>query len=162
MIGLLQRVTTASVIVAQKTIAHIGSGLLVLIGVERHDTEKQADRLMQRLLAYRVFQDNEGKMNLSLTDTKGGLLLVPQFTLPADTRKGNRPSFTPAASPEQAETLFNYLCHQAAKQRHPIVATGQFGANMQVSLINDGPVTFWLQVPPTMQNNMHSKHTDAK
>jgi D-tyrosyl-tRNA(Tyr) deacylase len=161
MIGLLQRVTTASVIVAQQTIAHIDSGTLVLIGVERHDTEKQADRLMQRLLAYRVFQDSEGKMNLSLTDTKGGLLLVPQFTLPADTRKGNRPSFTPAASPEQAETLFNYLCLQA-KQRHPIVATGQFGANMQVSLINDGPVTFWLQVPPSTQNNMHSKRTFAK
>jgi D-aminoacyl-tRNA deacylase len=151
MIGLLQRVSRASVIVAQKTIAHIDSGLLVLIGVERHDTEKQADRLLQRLLAYRVFEDNQGKMNLSLTETQGGLLLVPQFTLPADTRKGNRPSFTPAASPEEGETLFNYLCHHA-QQSHPIVATGQFGANMQVSLINEGPVTFWLHVPPTKQN----------
>ena len=119
-----------------------------MIGIERGDTESQADRLLQRLLAYRVFPDNEGKMNLSLTETGGGLLLVPQFTLPTDTRKGNRPSFTPAAPPEQGEAQFNYLCTQA-KQCHPIVATGQFGANMQVSLVNDGPVTFWLQVSPT-------------
>jgi D-tyrosyl-tRNA(Tyr) deacylase len=148
MIGLLQRVTTASIKVAQTSIAQIDSGLLVLIGVERGDTEQQADRLLQRLLAYRVFPDKNGKMNLSLTDTGGGLLLVPQFTLPADTRKGNRPSFTPAAPPEQGEAYFNYLCTQA-KQRHPVVATGQFGADMQVSLVNDGPVTFWLQVHPT-------------
>jgi D-aminoacyl-tRNA deacylase len=147
MIGLLQRVTTASVVVAQQTIAQIDSGLLVLIGVERDDTEQQAERLLQRLLAYRVFHDNENKMNLSLTDTGGGLLLVPQFTLPADTRKGNRPSFSAAAPPAQGKALFHYLCDQA-KQRHPIVATGQFGANMQVSLVNDGPVTFWLQASP--------------
>jgi D-tyrosyl-tRNA(Tyr) deacylase len=108
MIGLLQRVTTASVVVAQQTIAQIDSGLLVLIGVERADTEQHADRLLQRLLAYRVFQDNEGKMNLSLTDTEGGLLLVPQFTLPADTRKGNRPSFIPAAPPAQGKALFHF------------------------------------------------------
>jgi len=147
MIGLLQRVTTASVVVAQQTIAQIDSGLLVLIGVERGDTEQHADRLLQRLLAYRVFHDSEGKMNLSLTDTGGGLLLVSQFTLPADTRKGNRPSFSAAAPPALGEALFHYLCTQA-KQHHPIVETGQFGANMQVSLVNDGPVTFWLQIPP--------------
>jgi D-tyrosyl-tRNA(Tyr) deacylase len=147
MIGLLQRVTRASVKVAEQTIAQIDTGLLVLIGVERGDTEPQADRLLQRLLAYRVFHDNDDKMNLSLTEIGGGLLLVPQFTLPADTRKGNRPSFSSAASPEQGALLFDYLCTQA-KQRHSLVATGQFGTNMQVSLINDGPVTFWLQVPP--------------
>lgn len=148
MIGLLQRVTTASVMIAQQQIAQIESGLLVLIGIERGDTEQEADRLLQRLLAYRVFPDHDGKMNLSLTEIEGGLLLVPQFTLPADTRKGNRPSFSHAASPEQGEMLFNYLCTQA-QQRHPITATGQFGAEMQVSLINDGPVTFWLQVQPS-------------
>ncbi len=147
MIGLLQRVTTAQVVVAQQTIAQIETGLLVFIGVERGDTKSQADRLLQRLLAYRVFSDSEAKMNLSLTDIEGGLLLVPQFTLPADTRKGNRPSFTPAASPEQGEKMFNYLYSQARLQ-HPIVATGQFGAAMQVSLVNDGPVTFWLQINP--------------
>lgn len=133
--------------VEQVTIAQIDAGLLVLIGVERGDSEQQADRLLERLLTYRVFPDQDGKMNVSLNDTGGGLLLVPQFTLPADTRKGSRPSFTPAASPAQGEALFNYLCHQAC-QRHPIVATGRFGAYMQVSLVNDGPVTFWLQVRP--------------
>lgn len=144
MIGLLQRVTEARVRVAAQTIAEIGPGLLVLIGVERHDTEAQADRLLERLLGYRVFADTEGKMNLSLSDIAGGLLLVPQFTLPADTRKGMRPSFTPAADPEQGRRLFDYLVIRACAQ-HGDVATGQFGADMQVSLTNDGPVTFWLQ-----------------
>jgi D-tyrosyl-tRNA(Tyr) deacylase len=144
MIGLLQRVTEARVRVAAQTVAEIGPGLLVLVGVERHDAEAQADRLLERLLGYRVFADADGKMNLSLHDIAGGLLLVPQFTLPADTRKGMRPSFTPAADPEQGRRLFDYLVTQARMQ-HGVVATGQFGADMQVSLTNDGPVTFWLQ-----------------
>lgn len=145
MIGLLQRVTEARVAVDGETVGAIERGLLVLIGVERDDTEAQADRLLERLLGYRVFPDAEDKMNLSVSDIGGGLLLVPQFTLPADTRKGMRPSFTPAAAPEQGERLFDYLAAHA-RARHPTVATGRFGANMQVSLTNDGPATFWLQV----------------
>lgn len=145
MIGLLQRVISASVTVDKQVIAQIDTGLLVLVGVERQDTEQQADRLLTRLLTYRVFSDAQDKMNISLSDIQGGLLLVPQFTLPADTRKGTRPSFTPAAPPELGKKLFDYLCHQAKKQ-YPIVVTGQFAASMQVSLVNDGPVTFWLQV----------------
>ena len=147
MIGLLQRVSAAHVDVAGTTIARIECGLLVLIGVERDDREAQAQRLVQRLLAYRVFPDAEGKMNLSLSDIGGGLLLVPQFTLPADTRRGNRPSFTPAATPERGQQLFEHLLRCAQDQHHP-VASGAFGADMQVTLINDGPVTFWLQVTP--------------
>ena len=148
MIGLLQRVTTAKVSVENQDIAQIEQGLLVFIGVEREDRSHQADRLLERLLSYRIFSDHQGKMNVSLHEMQGGLLLVPQFTLPADTRKGTRPSFTPAASPQEGEKLFNYLCHQA-KYAHPLVAWGQFRASMQVSLVNDGPVTFWLQVPPS-------------
>ena len=144
MIGLLQRVTDARVRVADETVGSIGRGLLVLIGVERGDGEVQADRLLERLLGYRVFPDADGRMNLSVSDIGGGLLLVPQFTLPADTRKGMRPSFTPAAAPEQGERLFDHLVARARTQ-HPDVATGRFGADMQVSLTNDGPVTFWLQ-----------------
>lgn len=144
MIGLLQRVTEARVRVAGQTVAEIGSGLLVLIGVERHDAEVQADRLLERLLGYRVFSDIDGKMNLNLSDIGGGLLLVPQFTLPADTHKGMRPSFTPAAEPEQGRRLFDYLV-TCARAQHRHVAAGLFGADMQVSLTNDGPVTFWLQ-----------------
>ena len=145
MIGLLQRVSEAQVSVDATLIGAIGTGLMVLIGVERADTEPQANRLLERLLNYRVFPDPQGKMNLSLRDIQGGLLLVPQFTLPADTRKGNRPSFTPAATPQRGEYLFNYLLTQAQRMHSP-VATGRFGADMQVSLVNDGPVTFWLQV----------------
>jgi len=145
MIGLLQRVLQAHVDVAGERIGAIESGLLVLVGVERGDGEPQAQRLLERLLNYRVFADVAGKMNLSLRDTGGGLLLVPQFTLPADTRKGNRPSFTPAAPPALGEALFSYLL-QAAHATHAPVAAGRFGADMKVSLINDGPVTFWLQV----------------
>lgn len=145
MIGLLQRVTEARVRIAGQVVAEIGPGLLVLVGVEQDDEEAQADRLLERLLGYRVFADADQKMNLSLNDIDGGLLLVPQFTLPADTRKGMRPSFTPAAEPEQGRRLFDYLVAQARAQ-HGEVATGQFGADMQVSLTNDGPVTFWLQV----------------
>ena len=144
MIGLLQRVTEARVVVEGETIGSIGRGLLVLIGVEQGDGEAQADRLLERLLGYRVFPDAEDRMNLSVRDIGGGLLLVPQFTLPADTRKGMRPSFTPAAAPEEGRRLFDYLVARARAQHHDI-ATGRFGADMQVSLTNDGPVTFWLQ-----------------
>ncbi|MBI3773693.1 MAG: D-tyrosyl-tRNA(Tyr) deacylase [Gammaproteobacteria bacterium] len=145
MIGLLQRVTQASVTVEGEVVGAIQRGLMVLIGVERGDNEAQADRLLERLLGYRVFPDAEGKMNLSLRDIGGGLLLVPQFTLPADTQKGTRPSFTPAAAPDEGRRLFDYLV-TVAHAAHPIVATGRFGADMQVALVNDGPVTFWLQV----------------
>ncbi|WP_353569805.1 D-aminoacyl-tRNA deacylase [Candidatus Albibeggiatoa sp. nov. BB20] len=145
MIALLQRVTQAQVSVDNQIIGQIEQGLMVLLGVEKADTQQQADRLLQRVLTYRVFSDAQDKMNLSLNDIQGGLLLIPQFTLPADTRKGTRPSFTPAAPPEQGLALFNYFCEQATQQ-HAIVETGQFGADMQVSLTNDGPVTFWLQV----------------
>ncbi len=144
MIGLLQRVTSASVEIAGEQVGKIGTGLLVLIGVEKADTEAEADRLLERLLAYRVFADEAGKMNLSLQDINGGLLLVPQFTLAADTRKGNRPGFSRAASPDKGERLFDYLLQQA-RQQHADVAAGRFGADMQVTLVNDGPVTFWLQ-----------------
>ncbi|MEI2772975.1 MAG: D-aminoacyl-tRNA deacylase [Candidatus Competibacter sp.] len=147
MIGLLQRVGTARVEVAGETVGAIETGLLVLVGVERGDREEQADRLLERLLGYRVFADSEGKMNLSVRDIGGGVLLVPQFTLAADTQKGMRPSFTPAASPTEGERLFDYLTIQA-RQRHAPVATGRFGAQMQVSLMNDGPVTFWLRTTP--------------
>ena len=145
MIGLLQRVSHANVVVGGETVAAIGPGLLVLIGVEQKDTEADADRLLERLLGYRVFADGEGRMNRSLTDIGGGLLLVPQFTLPADTHKGMRPSFTPAATPEEGRRLFEYLV-ASARTCHAPVASGTFGADMQVTLINDGPVTFWLQV----------------
>ena len=150
MIGLLQRVSQAQVQVAGETVGSIGSGLLVLIGVERGDSEAQARRLLERILGYRVFSDDQGRMNLSLREVNGGLLLVPQFTLAADTRKGARPSFTPAAAPEEGERLFNYLLTQA-RAEYSDVASGRFGAHMQVSLTNDGPVTFWLQVPGTAQ-----------
>jgi D-aminoacyl-tRNA deacylase len=146
MIGLLQRVSQADVAINKnQTIAQIGQGLLVLIGVEKTDTMAVADRLIKRILNYRVFSDADDKMNLSLLDIKGDLLLVPQFTLPADTRKGNRPSFTPAAPPDQGKQLFDYLLTQARLQPLTVEA-GQFAADMQVSLTNDGPVTFWLQV----------------
>jgi D-aminoacyl-tRNA deacylase len=146
MIALLQRVSQADVTINEnQTIAQIGQGLLVLIGIEKTDTIAVADRLLKRILYYRVFSDADDKMNLSLLDIKGDLLLVPQFTLPADTRKGNRPSFTPAAPPEQGKQLFDYLLAQARLQTVTVEA-GQFAADMQVSLTNDGPVTFWLQV----------------
>ena len=145
MIGLLQRVRTARVDVDGKTVATIGPGLLVFIGVEQRDDESQADRLLQRLLGYRVFPDAAGKMNLSVEDIGGGVLLVPQFTLAADTNKGMRPSFTPAAPPEEGRRLFEYLANRARTQ-YASVETGVFGADMQVTLTNDGPVTFWLRV----------------
>ncbi|WP_343732751.1 D-aminoacyl-tRNA deacylase [Duganella sp.] len=144
MIGLLQRVSSASVVVDGVTIGAIDAGLLVLVCAERNDTEQEADALLTKLLGYRVFADDAGKMNRSVTDTQGGLLLVPQFTLAADTKSGTRPSFTPAAAPADGLRLFNYFVEQA-RRRHPTVQTGQFGADMKVSLTNDGPVTFWLQ-----------------
>jgi D-tyrosyl-tRNA(Tyr) deacylase len=147
MIALLQRVTRASVDVEDSRIGEIGQGLMVLIGVERGDGAAQADRLLDRLLGYRVFADEEGRMNLSVTDIGGGLLLVPQFTLAADTRKGRRPSFTAAADPSEGEKWFEYFAAQAT-ERYPGVEMGRFGADMQVGLVNDGPVTFWLQVSP--------------
>jgi len=147
MIGLLQRVSEASVSVAGETVGAIGPGLLVLVGVERNDAESQAERLLERLLGYRVFTDAAGRMNRSLRDTGGGLLLVPQFTLAADTHKGTRPSFSPAASPAEGSRLFDHLLRQA-RDRHSLVASGVFGADMRVSLINEGPVTFWLRAPP--------------
>jgi D-tyrosyl-tRNA(Tyr) deacylase len=149
MIALIQRVSTASVTVAAEPVGAIGRGLLALIGVQPEDDERSAQRLLDRLLAYRVFADPAGRMNLSLTDTGGGLLLVPQFTLAADTRKGNRPGFSTAAPPAEAARLFEHLC-EIARRHHPVVATGRFGADMQVALVNDGPVTFWLQTPETV------------
>lgn len=145
MIGLLQRVTRARIEVDNGTIAQIDAGLLVLVGVEKQDSKARADRLLKRLLGYRVFPDIDGKMNLSLIDIQAELLLVPQFTLLADTRKGMRPGFSASPPPEQGKALFHYLVVRA-QARYDKVAAGQFGASMQVSLTNDGPVTFWLQV----------------
>ncbi|HEX5477607.1 MAG TPA: D-aminoacyl-tRNA deacylase [Burkholderiales bacterium] len=147
MIALVQRVSQASVSVAGETIGSIGKGLLALIGVERGDTPAEAVRLAGRVLAYRIFPDAEGKMNCSLLEARGGLLAVPQFTLAADTQSGLRPSFSSAASPEQGFSLFNHFVSEI-QEKLPVVPTGRFGAHMQVSLVNDGPVTFWLQVSP--------------
>jgi D-aminoacyl-tRNA deacylase len=143
-IGLLQRVTAAQVVVEGVVIAAIEGGLLVLVGVEAGDGRAQADRLLERLLGYRVFPDGDGKMNLSLRDIGGGLLLVPQFTLAADTTKGARPSFTPTAAPDVGKALFDHLLERA-RMAHAPVAGGRFGADMKVTLTNDGPVTFWLR-----------------
>ena len=143
MIALIQRVLEARVTVAGQTVGEIGPGLLALLAVEKGDGPANAARMVERLLGYRVFSDAEGRMNLSLADTGGELLLVSQFTLAADTAKGMRPSFTPAATPEDAERLFNEVV-ALAKRSHPKVATGVFGAEMSVSLINHGPVTFRL------------------
>ena len=147
MIALLQRVSEAAVQVNGEITGEIGRGILALVGVEKGDTEAQADRLLERVLAYRIFPDTEGRMNLDVRQVGGGLLLVSQFTLAADTRKGNRPSFTPAAPPDEGARLFDHVVAQARKA-HAQTATGRFGADMQVRLVNDGPVTFWLQVPP--------------
>ncbi len=147
MIGLLQRVTEASVEVDGREVARIGPGLLVLVGVERGDTPRQAARLLERLLGYRVFADQQGRMNRSLLDTGGGLLLVPQFTLAAATRKGTRPGFSTAAAPSDGERLYGTLL-ALARERLPGVQAGIFGAHMRVRLENDGPVTFWLQAAP--------------
>ncbi len=144
MIGLIQRVSEASVSVEGRRVAGIGRGTLALIGVRRDDDRAAADRLLEKLLSYRIFADAEGKMNVSLRATGGGLLLVPQFTLAADTHKGTRAGFSIAAAPEAARELFAYLLERAMAVHSP-VAAGEFGAHMEVALVNDGPVTFWLE-----------------
>jgi D-aminoacyl-tRNA deacylase len=147
MIALIQRVSRASVTVDERVIGEIGRGVLALIGVQPHDDRPSAERLLERVLTYRIFPDAEERMNRSLRDVGGGLLLVSQFTLAADTRSGTRAGFTTAAAPEQAHALFEYLVERA-RAGHAPVATGEFGAHMLVSLVNDGPVTFWLTTPP--------------
>ena len=145
MIALIQRVTDARVVVDAETTGAIGPGVLALIGVEKGDGEAQARRLCERVLGYRIFPDAEGRINRSLSDTAGGLLLVPQFTLAADTHKGARPSFSSAAPPEEGRRLFEFFV-SVARTGHASVETGRFGADMKVHLVNDGPVTFWLRV----------------
>ncbi len=144
MIALIQRVAGAHVTVDHEIVGAIGHGLLALVAVQPEDGEQQTRRMLERLLGYRVFADSAGRMNLSLADTGGGLLLVSQFTLAADTRKGMRPSFTSAAPPEHGRRWFDHLV-EIARAAHPGVETGRFGAHMQVHLVNDGPVTFWLE-----------------
>ena len=146
MIALIQRVTEAEVTVDGLRVGAIGPGLLALVAVQPGDGDAQLGRMLERLLGYRVFGDDEGRMNRSLADTGGGLLLVPQFTLAADTDKGMRPSFTAAAPPELAQALFERLLARA-RERYATVESGRFGAHMKVALVNDGPVTFWLEVP---------------
>ncbi len=143
MIALIQRVTQAQVTVAGQSVGQIGPGILALVGMVAGDKSQDADRLLDRLLTYRIFPDETGRMNRDLVQRGGGLLLVPQFTLAADTRKGNRPGFSTAAPPQEARRLFDHLL-ASARQRHPPVACGEFGADMQVALVNDGPVTFIL------------------
>ncbi len=144
MITIIQRVTTAKVTVNNQDIGKIDTGIMALVAVEKEDTEKDAQRLLERILNYRIFADSDDRMNLSLRDINGGLLLVPQFTLAADTQKGNRPSFISAAPPEKGRELFDYL-QNLAKQTYPKVEFGRFGADMQVSLVNNGPATFTLR-----------------
>jgi len=148
MIGLLQRVSEASVRVDGALVGAIGPGLLVLVGVQAGDTATQGERLLERLVTYRVFADDTGRMNRSLEETGGGLLLVPQFTLAAETHKGTRPGFSTAAVPALGRERFAALVALAETRLPGRVATGRFGANMQVALVNDGPVTFWLEVKP--------------
>jgi len=145
MIGLLQRVTEAEVRISGNPVGVIGPGLLVLVGFQRDDRGNRLPRFVERILNYRIFADEKGRMNRSLRDTGGALLLVPQFTLAADTSSGNRPSFTPAAPPEEGERLFEAMI-SLARSELPEAQTGRFGAHMQVTLVNDGPVTFWLEV----------------
>ncbi|MBO9481900.1 D-aminoacyl-tRNA deacylase [Salinisphaera sp. G21_0] len=142
--GLIQRVSHASVVVDGETVGEIGSGILLLLGVEKGDDLALADKLLEKVLKYRIFSDDQGKMNLGLRDVGGGLLIVSQFTLVADTRKGLRPGFSAGASPEQGEKLYHYFVERAEALHHN-VATGRFGADMKVSLLNDGPVTFLLE-----------------
>ena len=152
MIALIQRVARADVQVDSQIVGAVERGTLALIGVRRGDDTHTADRLLERLLTYRIFPDEQGRMNLSLRDIQGGLLLVPQFTLAADTQKGTRAGFSTAAEPEDARRLFAHLLERARATHRP-VGGGVFGANMQVSLVNDGPVTFWLE---TASANVHS------
>jgi D-tyrosyl-tRNA(Tyr) deacylase len=151
MIALIQRVTEARVEASGEVIGRVGRGILALVGVERNDGEGEAQRLVERVLGYRIFPDAEGRMNLSLAAIGGGLLAVPQFTLAADTGKGARPSFTPAAAPQEGARLFERFV-ALARASHTPVECGRFGADMQVHLVNDGPVTFWLQVAPRPQS----------
>ena len=144
MLGLIQRVSSASVVIDHETVGEIDQGILLLLGVQKHDAMGSADKLLRKVLSYRMFSDPEGKMNLSLSDINGGLLIVSQFTLAADTKKGLRPSFSSAAPPEQAENLYNHFVSHATQQ-HLKVQNGRFGADMQVCLVNDGPVTFMLE-----------------
>ena len=150
MLSILQRVSEARVIVDGRTIGEIGHGLLVLLCAERGDTAAQADALLAKMLRLRIFADDEGRMNRSVQDINGGLLIVSQFTLAADTRKGNRPSFTGAAPPEEGRVLYEHFLARA-RTAHPIVACGEFAADMQVQLVNDGPVTVPLSVPPAVE-----------
>ena len=147
MIGLLQRVSSAKIVIGEDIVGAIDRGLMVLVGVERGDTEREGDRLVERLVGYRVFPDADRKLNLSVADIGGGLLLVPQFTLPADTRKGARPSLSNAAPPDTGKRLFDHVSARA-RALHSVVETGRFGAYMQVTLTNDGPITFTLRVAP--------------
>ncbi|MFT5722066.1 MAG: D-tyrosyl-tRNA(Tyr) deacylase [Motiliproteus sp.] len=144
MLALIQRVSQASVTIDNSVYGQIGPGILLLLGIQKGDDQAAADKLLNKVLAYRIFSDSDAKMNLSLTQTGGGLLIVSQFTLAADTRKGLRPGFSTAAPPAQGEALYDYFVAQARQRPLPI-ATGQFGADMQVALINDGPVTFMLE-----------------
>jgi D-tyrosyl-tRNA(Tyr) deacylase len=146
-IALIQRVREARVQVAGLTTGAIHRGILALVGVEKGDTEREAERLAERVIGYRVFPDEAGKMNRSLAEVRGGLLIVPQFTLAADTESGARPSFSTAAAPAEGEKLYLRFV-ELARARHTLIETGTFAADMQVSLVNDGPVTFWLRVRP--------------
>ncbi|BAU56768.1 D-tyrosyl-tRNA(Tyr) deacylase [Halorhodospira halochloris] len=148
MIALIQRVTQAQVAVDSEVVGAIEQGVLALVAAEKGDGAPQVERLSERLLNYRIFADQAGKMNLSVEDIRADLLIVPQFTLAADTRKGNRPSFSGSAPPEQGQELFKKLCQTLRRRASGSVASGVFGADMQVTLTNDGPVTFWLRVPP--------------
>jgi D-tyrosyl-tRNA(Tyr) deacylase len=154
LIALIQRVSEAQVAVDERIVGKIGAGILALVGFERGDEMVGASRLLTRVLTYRIFADDAGRMNLSLADTGGGLLLVPQFTLAADTHKGTRPGFSTAAAPELARSMFAD-CLTLARERHADVAAGEFGAHMRVSLVNDGPVTFWLRMPPDDKELTH-------
>ena len=147
MLTIIQRVTQAQVVVDDVTIGRIDQGIMALVAIEKEDTEKAANRLLERILNYRIFADDNDKMNLSLRNIKGGLLIIPQFTLAANTQSGNRPSFSTAASPEKGFSLFNYFSDQAIKI-YPSTEFGQFGADMKVTLTNDGPVTFTLKISP--------------
>jgi D-tyrosyl-tRNA(Tyr) deacylase len=151
LIALIQRVAEAQVRIGGETAGRIGRGVLALVGVERGDGEREAERLAERVLGYRIFPDAEGRMNRSLADIGGGLLVVPQFTLAADTRSGTRAGFSGAAAPEEGRRLYERFV-QFCRAKHPEVASGRFGADMQVSLVNDGPVTFWLQAAPGKQS----------
>lgn len=148
MIALIQRVSRAEVAVAGVPVGRIERGILAFVGVRRGDTETDAERLLERIAGYRIFPDDEGRMNRSLRDVSGELMLVSQFTLAADTRSGMRAGFSTAAPPDEGRRLFDFLVN-AARAALPKVATGEFGAHMAVSLVNDGPVTFWLETPPT-------------